>query len=644
MASLPGWVPAAITLLILAAAVYSWVRERLPADLTSLLAMVALLLTGVLGPEEAFAGFSHPATLSVAAMLVLSAGLERTGAVAFIARRLLAPLGRSELALTAVLMIVVASISAFMNNTALVAVFIPVVLEVCRRSKARPGKLLMPMAHAATFGGMCTLMGTSTNVVGHEFAVEQGLGGFGMFEFAQVGLPMALAGTAYVLLVGRWFLPAGPDEPSGGTLREGDYQAEVVVLEGSSWVGRKARPELIRRDHDVELLELARGSGMRPLSLPWPRFRAGDRLHVRGPLERVLALENIRGLELHRPAVGPGPGEASADAAAPAAEPAAVTLGPAQPIEPSDAAKAPPAEGPVEPRKDASAPPLEKREVIVLPRSWLVGRTLETMRFAARFGAVVLALHRPGGLLHGPSETVPIRAGDVLVIEGAREVLDSLVRARGLLVIGAPKAPEERPHKVWIALLVIAGVVAAVAVGLAPVVVAATAGCAVLVLTGCLQPREAYQAIDLSLVFLLAGALALGQALEQTGVTLAIGEFMGAVGGHLGPYAVLGGFFLVSMIVSECMSNSGTVLLLGPVAMTTAEHAGLNPMGLLAAIVFGASAAFAMPIGYQTSLMILGPGGYRVRDFVRIGIALDLILAAVAVYLIPRHWPLITPG
>jgi di/tricarboxylate transporter len=566
-------------------------------------------LTGVLAPEEVFAGFSHPATLSVAAMLVLSAGLEHTGAVAFLARRVLAPLGRSEIVLTAVLMVIVGTISAFMNNTALVAVFIPVVLDVCRRTGARPGKLMMPMAHAATLGGMCTLIGTSTNVVAHEFAREQGLPGFGMFDFAPVGVPLTLAGLAYMLLIGRWLLPASAGGLAKDPPRPGDYRSEVVVREGSPWIGRRARPDRIRRDHEIELLSVQRDGRELFLGLPWPRFQAGDRLHVRGPLESVLALESLPGLELHRPTAPkpPEPAPASAEAAEPEAE---------------------------------ERPDTEKRELIVLPRSRLIGNTLRDLRFADRFGAVVLALHRPGEPLHGPSESIPIRVGDVLVVEGTSESLDALVRTRGMLFIGSAPVPKVRPHKVWIALLVTAGVVAAVALDLAPIVVAATAGCAALVLTGCLEPREAYRAIDLGLVFLLAGALALGEALEQTGVTRAIGQGLAGLGGGVGPYAVLAGFFLAASVVSELMSNSGTVLLLGPVALTTAEQVGLNPMALLAAIVFGASAAFAMPIGYQTSLMILGPGGYRVRDFVRMGVALDLILAALAVWLIPRQWPL----
>jgi len=224
---------AVATVLILLGAIYGFVSEKVPPDVVSLLIILALLLTGVLGPGDAFSGFSHPATVSVAAVLVLSSAIERTGVLSVLARRVLAPLGRSEILFTAVIMLVIAMLSAFVNNTAAVAIFIPVVLEVCRRTGASPGRVLMPMSHAATFGGMCTLMGTSTNLVAHEFARNQGLPGFSMFEIGKIGVPMLLVGFAYILLVGRWFLPrnqvAMPE-----TIGQADpYLSELLVLDNS---------------------------------------------------------------------------------------------------------------------------------------------------------------------------------------------------------------------------------------------------------------------------------------------------------------------------------------------------------------------------------------------------------------------------
>src|SRR5919106_1370140 len=294
---------AIVTLLILAAAMYGFVSERLAPDVTALLALLALLLTGVLTPYEAFSGFSHPATISVAAVLVLSAGVERTGALTYIARRLLTPIGNSELTLTVVIMVMISALSAFVNNTAAVAVFIPVVIEVCRRTAASPSRVLMPMSHAATFGGMCTLIGTSTNLVAHEFALSYGLRGFSMFELGKVGLPMLIAGFAYMLFVGRRFLPrTQPGDVLAMQLGE-RYLAELIVEPESTWIGKQVNAEHFERDFDVDLIRVLRAGQAVAIADPTLVFAPYDSLLVRGALEHVLKLTSQNGLELHRPRV-----------------------------------------------------------------------------------------------------------------------------------------------------------------------------------------------------------------------------------------------------------------------------------------------------------------------------------------------------
>ncbi len=623
---------AVLTLVILAAALYGFVSERLAPDVTALLALLALLLTGVLTPAEAFSGFSHPATISVAAVLVLSAAIERTGALTFLARRLLTPLGKSELLFTVAIMLVISVLSAFVNNTAAVAVFIPVVVEACRRSGASPGRVLMPMSHAATFGGMCTLIGTSTNLVAHEFALSQGLRGFSMFELGKVGLPMLVAGYAYILLVGRRFLPRNQIGELLTVESAGHYLAELTVNEGGAWDGWPVRAENFPRDFDVELIEVMREGRAVDTSEPGASFASRDSLLVRGPLEPVLLMAAQEGLELHRPTSLTQEANADAPDSSPAGAVAEASTSPADSAPTAESQTTPPSITPDKPRL---------AEVVVLITSGLIGRTLKAARFAERYDAVVLALRRRGDLRERPS-TTPLHAGDMLVVEGESEALKALADTQGFLVVGTPARPEERPGKLVITLLTLAAVIVSVSLGLLPIVTAATAGCAVLMLTGCLRPREVYQAIDLSLVFFLAGSLALGVALDKTGVTDVLAAWLTNLTGVTGPFVVMAGFFFVSVIISELMSNSGTVALLGPVAISVAAKMGVNPMALLAAVTFGASAAFAMPIGYQTSLMIYGPGGYRFRDFVKMGIALDLILAVLALLLIPYFWPLAT--
>jgi di/tricarboxylate transporter len=620
---------AVLTLLILAAALYGFVSERLSPDVTALLALLALLLTGVLTPYEAFAGFSHPATISVAAVLVLSAGVERTGALTFIARRLLTPLGKSELLLTVVIMLAISALSAFVNNTAAVAVFIPVLIEVCRRTDASPSRMLMPMSHAATFGGMCTLIGTSTNLVAHEFALSQGLRGFSMFELGKVGLPMLVAGYAYILFVGRRFLPHSQPGEVAALQQAEHYLAELIVKPAAPWVGREVSAGRFERDFDVELICLLREGRVERVDNASQILAPRDSMLVRGPLERVLELSALNGLELHRPkSISSETKPTPTDPPAKDQETVESSVEAAAQV----SAPAPVAEG-------ASTGKLPLAEVVVLTTSGLIGRTLKAARFAERYDAIVLALRRRGEVSERPS-TTPLLAGDMLLVEGESEALRALAETQGFLVVGTPAHPEERPGKLAITILTLIAVVTVVSLGFLPIVTAATAGCAVLMLTGCLRPLEAYRAIDLSLVFILAGSLALGTALDKTGLTTVLADWLAGLSGATGPFVVLVGFFLLSVLISELMSNSGTVALLGPVTISVAAKMGINPMALLAAITFGSSAAFAMPIGYQTSLMIYGPGGYRFKDFILMGIPLDLLLAVLALWLIPIFWPL----
>jgi len=581
--------------------------------LTALLAVLGLLLTGVLTPGEAFAGFSHPATVAVAAVLILSAGIEKTGALSFLARRVLLPLGHSEILLTAAVMLSIGALSAFVNNTAAVAVFIPIVLDVCRRARISPGRVLMPMSHAATIGGMCTLVGTSTNLVAHEYARTQGLPGFSMFELGKVGLPMVLVGFAYMLFIGRLFLPKNESTETTATDNTEKYLAEFIITEESVWINRKIDSRQTEQDFDIELTEVFRAGTELNLSENVHRYAAFDSLRVRGTLEHIFKLWGGGGLVFFRPGGQSPDGDEE------------------NKIVEGDAIERPPRVT----FKDEG----NLAEVVVLTPSGFIGRTLQETRFAERYDAVVLALRRRGAARGRPS-TTPLRAGDVLVVEGKPEALKALADSQSFLVIGDVPRPEQASGKVLITLLTLFGVMALVVSGLTPIVTAAVAGCAVLVLTNCLRLRELYGAVNLSIVFLLAGSLALGAALEKTGITTVIADALISLGGDVHPMIMIAAFLFAAIIISEFMSNSGTVPLLAPIAISVAAKTGIEPMALIAAITFGSTAAFAMPIGYQTSLMIYGVGGYRVKDFVRMGIVLDVLLAVLALLLIPFFWRL----
>lgn len=596
-------VKAVLAVLILLAAIYSFVKEKVSPDLTALLAVLTLLMTGILTPLEAFAGFSHPATVAVAAVLVLSAGIEKTGALSFLARRLLLPLGHSEVLMTGAIMLSIGILSAFINNTAAVAVFIPVVLEVCRRTSISPSRVLMPMSHAATMGGMCTLVGTSTNLVAHEYARNQGLPGFSMFELGQVGLPMIVVGYAFMLFVGRFFLPKNAPTEMSATSRTDACLSELIIADNSAWIGREISRTTFERDNDLELISVFRGDCQLDIDTDKPSYLREDSLRVRGPLESILKLSAQNDLKVHRP------------------DSMSSEIYFRLPIK-SD----PPIDE-----------PLQLAEVVVLTPSGLVGRTLRDARFSETYDMLVVALKQRDQTVGRPT-TIPLHAGDILVVEGTSENLNALSEQKGFLVIGSIMRPEQQTGKVLVTLLTLAAVVLSVSLGLVPIVTAAVAGCAVLILTKCLRLREMYQAIDMSIVFLLAGSLALGAALEKTGVTTMIATGLIGLGGDVHPVVLIATFLFAAIIISEFMSNSGTIPLLAPIAIAVANQTGIEPMALIAAITFGSTAAFAMPIGYQTSLMIYGVGGYRVKDFVRMGIVLDILLALLALLLIPYFW------
>jgi len=503
-------------------------------------------------------------------------------------------------------------LSAFVNNTAAVAVFIPIVLDVCRRTNISPGRVLMPMSHAATIGGMCTLVGTSTNLVAHEYARANGLAGFSMFELGKIGLPMIVVGFAYMLFVGRLFLPKNESTELTATDKTEDYLAEFIVTEDSPWTNRKIDAKKLANDFDIELTEVFRADAELNLNEADRDYAAADSLRVRGTLENIFKLWSGGGLVFYRPGDQTAAGDEDNLLEAVASEnKTRATF------------------------KDGG----KLAEVVVLQPSGLIGRTLKETRFAERYDAVVLALRRRGAARGRPS-TTPLHAGDVLVVEGAPEALRALADSQSFLVIGDVPRPEQASGKVLITLLTLLGVMTLVVSGFVPIVTAAVAGCAVLVLTKCLRLRELYSAINLSIVFLLAGSLALGAALDKSGITQIIADGLSHLHGAASPFVIVAVFLFAAIIISEFMSNSGTVPLLAPIAISVAAKTGLEPMALIAAITFGSTAAFAMPIGYQTSLMIYGVGGYRVKDFVRMGIVLDVLLAILALILIPYFWQL----
>ncbi len=580
-----------LTLAVLAGAVYLFVTEKLPVEVVGLLALVCLLVFRVLTPGEALSGFSSPATITVAAMFVLSAGLQGSGALQGLGNAL-ARIRWSWL-FALVMMLLVALVSAFVNNTAAVAVFLPIVIAASVANRRPPSKFLIPLSFAAQFGGVCTLVGTSTNLLVDSLARQSGHAGFGLFEFSRLGVVFVAVGVAYLMLVRRFLLPdlgtPRPDE----TDRRGRYLVELLASEKSAAIGKRGSEVLPSDTEDVTVLEIFRGGEI----LPSPRnevVQEGDRLLVRGDWREIERVRKRLKLEFDHVA------------------------------------------------RDLAGNPDTGRlhvEVMVAPGSHLVGQTIAGMRFGHTYRCRVHGLSRLRLSQRQPLDRIPLMVGDILLLDAPETTVAALRADPGLVVMGQRAQPRVDTRRAWLSILVLAGVIAAAGLGWLPIVAAALLGCVALVALRCLQPEEAYAAIDWRVILLLAGVLPLGIALQVSGGADWLAARTIGVFGAFGPLATLAAVYLLTAVLTEVMSNNAAAVLVVPIALATADTLGVDSKPFLVAVAFAASTSFATPVGYQTNTMVYSAGGYRFADFTRIGVPLNLIFWGLAVLLIPRYFP-----
>lgn len=582
----------ALVLAVLAGAVALFASERFPIDLSALLVLGSLLLFRLVTPEEGISGFANPATVTVAAMFVLTAGLQKTGSVAFLGR-LLVRFGRNRLLALAIVMLTVAALSAFVNNTAAVAIFIPLVMTLSARRRIAASKLLIPLSYASQFGGVCTLIGTSTNLLVSSISAGAGHGAFSMFEFGRLGLVFFAAGATYFLLFGKWLLPERETRQLSEQYGLGNFITELRVGAGSPLLGKTVLESRLGEEHDVTVLRLLHGAQKTWAPLRQP-LQEGDVLLVRGGVKELMGLKGAAGLELN-----------------------------------------------VEFKlRDDTLETEELRlvQALIAPRSPLVGHTLKSIDFRARYKSLVLAIQRRGVTLQEKLNSVRLQLGDTLLIQAPQAEVERLRADEAFIVLEGRDARPQRRHKAPLALGILAAVVGLAALDVLPILVAALLGAMALVVTRCLSTDEAYGAIDWQVVFLLAGVLPLGIALQKSGAASLIAAAALDLVGGWGPVAVLAVFYLLTAVLTEFMSNNASAVLLAPIAITTAESMGIDPRPLLMAVTFAASTSFSTPVGYQTNAMVYNPGGYRYTDFLRTGVPLNLVFWLLAVILIPRFW------
>lgn len=584
-------------LLLVVAAVAVFASERYPVDLVALMLMGILLLSGIVTAEEGIAGFSNTATVTVGAMFILSAALFKTGVVNVMGGWVTRMFKYNFWVGLASTIVVAGALSAFINNTPVVAIFIPIMLGVARTMNVSISRLLMPLSFAAMFGGTCTLIGTSTNILVSTIAERYGQPAFGMFEFTPLGLIFFGAGTLYMLVLGVRLIPdRKPEQDLTEEFGMGEYITEIILNAEAKSVGQTIAHCSLVEDVGINIIEIHRDGGCLRLPSPQTVLQAGDLLRVVGNIGKITQLQERQG----------------------------ITLKPRARLRESD---------------------LESEETMLVeavlaPRSKLEAKTLKEIRFRDVYGATVLAIRHRGTLMRENLNATRLRPGDALLIEARRDEVKQLRDNDAFVVVSEVDLPTFRKQKALPALLIVVGIVVAAAAGVFPIVVSAIIGSVLLVLTGCITLEEAYDAIDWKVIFLLAGTLTLGVAMDKTGAARLISEVLISTLGSLGPVAMVAAFYLLSTVLTETMSNNATVVLLAPIAIAAAGSLDVDARPFLMAITFAASASFMTPVGYQTNAMIYSVGQYRFADFLRVGTPLNVLFLILASLLIPVFWPL----
>ena len=591
----------AIVLGVLALCFAAMVWEKLSVDVVAMLAFSALLASGILTPEEAFHVFSNPAVITIAGMFVLSSALERTGVIDGIGRRFRHTGENGDLKLLLTTLPIVAVTSAFMNNTPIVAVFMPLMITLAARHGFKPSKLLIPLSYAAIFGGCCTLIGTSTNIIVSSTAKELGQAPISMFELAKVGVPMGIVGIVYLMTWGRKVLP---DRETLASLLESttskQYLTEAVVVSGSPLIGKKIPETSLKSLPNARILDVTRHAETLTTPLNEIVLEQGDRLRLTTVVSSVMEINELQGVEIL-------PKE---------------NLG-------------------------LEAIGMEKAvvvESVIGPGSEMIGRTLSEINFRQKFGILVLAVHRRGVNLRDNLARVRLRFGDTILMQGSQRAIAELQDNRNFLMLAELPETTARRSKRWIPIAVLIAVVSLATAGVLPIAALAVIGSVAVVASGCLKIEEAYRAIHWRIVFLIIGMLSLGAALGKTGADELLANSLIAslqwVPESSRLLAMLALVYLLTNVLTEFLSNNAVAALITPIVISAAIAVGADPRPFIIAVALAASASFSTPIGYQTNTLVYGAGGYLFRDFLKVGLPLNLLFWLMAVALIPMFWPL----
>lgn len=590
-----------ITLAVIAMAILLFVTEVITIDLVSLLIMVTLILTGVISPEEGVEGFSNNATITVVFMFIISATVLKTGALQYVAYKLSDTFRYNYRLGMVLMMILIAGISAFVNNTPVVVIFIPVIIQIAHASGQSPAKMLIPLSYASIFGGTCTLIGTSTNILVSGIAEKSGMTGFGIFDSAGMGLVFVAAGTLYMIFIGDKLLPKRNLEKNlDAKFKVSEYITEIELLDSANSVGKKIMDTALVKELEMDILEINRGESV--FSLPAGDFvlQTGDVLKVKCNVEKIKTLKNRVKVKV-TPSIKIG-------------------------------------------GNDLQATNSTILEMVMTAGTRFSGKTLKDLDFRRRFRAVPLAIKQRDGLVHDNLYDHRLTPGDIILAEVKNHYVEEIKKMESsqeipFAVLSENVIQDFDKRKTFTVLTVIAAVVGLASFNVLDIMTGTIAGVSLLVLLKTLSMKEAYDAVNWKIIFLLVGSLSLGTAMNNSGLDVFIANGLIANLGPFGNYVILSGLYLITSILTEVISNHAAAALLAPIAIATAHNLGINPTPFVMTIMFAASASFMTPIGYHNNTMVYSAGNYKFIDFLKVGSPLNLLFWVIATLFIPMFFP-----
>ena len=588
--SIEAW----ITLGVVGVVFVALLKNLAPPDLLFLSATSVLALFGIITAEEAFAGFSNAGMLTVAFLFVVVAGMRETGLLGWLGHQVL---GRAKTEQGAMLRLagVVLPLSAFLNNTPVVAMFVPVVIDWCRRHQVASSKLLIPLSYFSILGGTCTLIGTSTNLVVNGLMIQNGLPGMSLFELSPIGVPYAAIGLAYLLIAAPLLLPRRKEliEQLGESRRE--YLAEMLVQPGCRLVGQTVEAAGMRQLPGLFLIEIDRGGHVIGPAGSDDVIEANDRLVFAGIVSSIIELEKINGL-------------------IPIADP------------------------------DYEVSPSKQRqrrlcEAVISPQSPLAGKTIREADFRNVYGAAVVAVHRSEKRVEQKIGDITLQPGDTLLLQVRPHFLKTHRHNPAFyLVSDVDDWRPTRRDRAWVSMLLFVGLIVLMTTGWVPITVAAALTAVLMVVLGCISSSDAHRSVEWPVLITIAASFGVGSALQNSGAATVIATALVNSTSVWGPIAGLAAIYLMGSILTELITNNAAAVLLFPFCLEVARLYEVSPMPFVIALILSASASFMTPIGYQTNMMVYGPGGYRLGDFLKIGTPLSIVLWVVAVALIPLLW------